>query len=130
MAYYQSILKIMKTGNFKSKRQTKTAIIGIIVAIVSITLAASCKKDESVVSSDTSEPFTNPQYNLSQAISDEAQQNTICFDGLAFLTGTIGSQSFLPPGKVADYSGFQYFRDNDPTKLGHNTSFVTINSEK
>ena len=126
MAYYQSILKIMKTGNFKSKRQTKTAIIGIIVAIVSITLAASCKKDEIVVSSDTSEPFTNPQYNLSQAISDEAQQNTICFDGLAFLTGTIGSQSFLPPGKVADYSGFQYFRDNDPTKLGHNTSFVTI----
>jgi hypothetical protein len=27
---------------------------------------------------------------------------------------------------VADYSGFQYLRDNDPTKLGHNTSFVTI----
>jgi hypothetical protein len=27
---------------------------------------------------------------------------------------------------VADYSGFQCLRDNDPTQLGHNTSFVTI----
>jgi len=84
----------------------------------------SCKKDsdENIVTPAT----PADQYTITQAISDEAQRNTIAFDGLAYLTGNLGSQSFLPPGKVADYSGFQYLRDNDPTKLGHNTSFVTI----
>jgi len=87
----------------------------------------SCKKDstDAITSSSTS-PTTVDEYTITQAISDEAQRNTIAFDGLAFLTGNVGSQSFLPPGKVADYSGFQCLRDNDPTKLGHNTSFVTI----
>jgi len=61
-----------------------------------------------------------------QTVSDEAQRNTIAFDALGFMTGSLGSQTFLPPGKVADYSGFQFLRDNDPTNLGHNTSFVTI----
>ncbi len=63
---------------------------------------------------------------IEQTLSDEAQRNTIAFDGLAFLTGDLCSDSFLPPGKVADFSGFQYLRDNDPTGLGHNTDFVTI----
>ncbi len=27
---------------------------------------------------------------------------------------------------MADFSGFQYLRDNDPTGLGHNTDFVTV----
>jgi hypothetical protein len=31
---------------------------------------------------------------------------TISFDGLAFLTGNLGSCTFLPPGKVSDYFGF------------------------
>jgi hypothetical protein len=66
------------------------------------------------------------QYNIERTLADGAQQNTIAFDGLAFLTGCLGAQSFLPPGKVADYSGFQFLRDNDPTQLGHNTDFVTI----
>lgn len=66
------------------------------------------------------------RYTIAQTLSDEAQRNTIAFDGLAFLTGNLGGQSFLPPGKVADFSGFQYLRDNDPTNLGHNTDFVTI----
>jgi hypothetical protein len=66
------------------------------------------------------------EYNIDRTLADGAQRNTIAFDGLAFLTGNVGAQSFLPPGKVADYSGFQYLRDNDPTQLGHNTSFVTI----
>ena len=66
------------------------------------------------------------EYNIERTLADDAQRNTIAFDGLAFLTGSVGAQSFLPPGKVADYSGFQYLRDNDPTQLGHNTSFVTI----
>ena len=63
--------------------------------------------------------------NVEQAISDEAQRNTIAFDALAFLTGNLGADSFFPPGKVADFWGFQYLRDNDPTEMGHNTDFLT-----
>jgi hypothetical protein len=64
-------------------------------------------------------------FNVEQAISDRAQLNTIAFDALGFLTGTIASDSFFPPGKVADFWGFQYLRDNDPTEMGHNTDFLT-----
>jgi len=64
------------------------------------------------------------QYSIEQAISDRAQLNTIAFDGLAFLTGDLGSCTFLPPGKAADFFGFQYMRDVDANQLGHNTSFV------
>jgi sugar lactone lactonase YvrE len=67
-----------------------------------------------------------PKMDMVQTLSDQAQGMTIAFDGLAFLTGSLGADSFLPPGKVADFSGFQYLRDNDPTKMGHNTDFVTI----
>jgi hypothetical protein len=63
---------------------------------------------------------------IEQTLSDGAQRNTIAFDGLAFLTGDLCADTFLPPGKVADFFGFQYLRDNDPTNLGHNTDFVTI----
>jgi len=64
------------------------------------------------------------QYSIEQAVSDRAQLNTIAFDGLAFLTGDFGCNTFLPPGKVADFCGFQYMRDVDSNELGHNTSFV------
>lgn len=64
-------------------------------------------------------------FNLSQTLSDGAQQMTIAFDALAFFTGSIGSDSFFPPGKVADFWGFQYLRDNDPSEMGHNTDFLT-----
>ena len=74
----------------------------------------------------TSRTAAQPLMNMEQTLSDEAQRMTIAFDGLAFLTGCLGADSFLPPGKVADFSGFQYLRHNDPTGLGHNTDFVTI----
>ncbi len=74
----------------------------------------------------TSRTAAQPLMNMEQALSDQAQGTTIAFDRLAFLTGNLGADSFLPPGKVADFSGFQYLRDNDPTGLGHNTDFVTI----
>jgi len=64
-------------------------------------------------------------YTMEQTLSDQAQQATIAFDALAFLTGEACSDTFLPPGKVADYAGFQYLRDNDATQMGHNTDFVT-----
>lgn len=64
-------------------------------------------------------------FNMEQTLSDNAQKMTIAFDGLAFLTGNLGSDSFFPPGKVADFWGFQYLRDNDPSEMGHNTDFLT-----
>ncbi len=63
--------------------------------------------------------------DISQTISDGAQRTTIAFSGLAIMTGNLYAQSFYPPGKVADYTGFQYLRDNDPDNMGHNTSFLT-----
>ncbi|MGA3015133.1 MAG: hypothetical protein ABSD71_13985 [Bacteroidales bacterium] len=83
----------------------------------------SCMKSQ--FNSGQSQQSTS-SYTIQQTLSDGAQQNTIAFDALGFMTGNLGSQTFLPPGKVADYAGFQYLRDNDPTGLGHNTSFVTI----
>jgi len=65
------------------------------------------------------------RYSIEQAISDRAQLHTIAFDGLAFLTGDFGYDTFLPPGKVSDYFGFQYMRDIDAREGGHNTSFLT-----
>jgi hypothetical protein len=62
---------------------------------------------------------------ITQTLSDEAQRNTIAFSGLAFLTGSLGADSFFPPGKVADFWGFQYLRDNDPSAMGHNPLFLT-----
>ena len=68
---------------------------------------------------------SGPGYTIEQAISDKAQSTTIAFDALGFLTGSLSSDSFFPPGKVADFWGFQYLRDNDPTEMGHNTDFLT-----
>jgi len=65
------------------------------------------------------------RYSIEQATSDRAQLHTIAFDGLAFLTGDFESDTFLPPGKVSDYFGFQYMRDIDAAEGGHNTSFLT-----
>ena len=65
------------------------------------------------------------EMNMDNTLSEDAQRNTIAFDGLAFLTGSLGSDSFFPPGKVADFWGFQYLRDNDPSNMGHNTDFLT-----
>lgn len=65
------------------------------------------------------------RYSLEQATSDRAQLHTIAFNGLAFLTGDFAFDTFLPPGKVSDYFGFQYMRDIDAGASGHNTAFLT-----
>ena len=64
------------------------------------------------------------QYTLAQATSDRAQLSTIAFSGLAFLTGEYGADTFIPPGKVCDYFGFQYMRDIDAAQKGHNPKFL------
>lgn len=127
-------MKNSKINQRKFQRRQKFILEIIFGLLLSLLSLVSCSKNDeenietpiSPIVNPLTDPISNPQYTIMQAISDEAQKNTIAFDGLAFLTGNLGSQSFLPPGKVSDYSGFQYFRDNDPTNLGHNTDFVTI----
>ncbi len=63
-------------------------------------------------------------YTLAQATSDNAQLHTIAFNGLAFLTGDFGASTFIPPGKVCDFFGFQYMRDIDAATKGHNPVFL------
>ena len=65
------------------------------------------------------------EYNLQQATSERAQLHTVAFSGLAFMTGNFGADTFFPPGKVADFFGFQFMRDNDKNEKGHNTDFLT-----
>jgi phosphatidylethanolamine-binding protein (PEBP) family uncharacterized protein len=64
------------------------------------------------------------KYSIEQAISDRAQLTTIGFSGLAFITGDFGASTFLPPGKVCDYFGFQFMSDIDAAEKGHNPMFV------
>ena len=64
------------------------------------------------------------QYTIDQSVSDKAQLSTIAFSGLAFMTGTFGANTFLPPDKAADYFGFQYLRDIDVREAGHNMMFL------
>ncbi|MCE5240487.1 hypothetical protein LLH23_18665 [bacterium] len=71
------------------------------------------------------QPPPNRTYGLAQTLSEQGQLHTVAFSGFAFLTGNLGADSFFPPGKVADWWGFQYLRDNDPSHLGHNTDFLT-----
>lgn len=73
----------------------------------------------------TSSRVSTPAFTMAQTLSDGAQSTTLAFSGLALMTGNLDAQSFFPPGKVADYTGFQYLRDNDPDNMGHNTSFLT-----
>jgi len=64
------------------------------------------------------------KYSIEQACSTRAQLHTIGFSGVAFLTGEFGASTFIPPGKVCDYFGFQYMRDIDAAEKGHNPMFL------
>ncbi|MCP4664130.1 MAG: hypothetical protein GY856_52770 [bacterium] len=97
------------------KRTLTVSALGILLAIAL----------SSVLAATTAPPDGQIHMGIEQTLSDEAQRTTIAFDGLAFLTGDLCSDSFLPPGKIADFFGFQYLRDNDPDEMGHNTDFLT-----
>ena len=63
-------------------------------------------------------------YSIEQAISENAQLHTIAFNGLAFLKGEFGASTFIPPGKVCDFFGFQYMHDINVAEKGHNPMFL------
>ncbi|MFZ4583074.1 MAG: Spy/CpxP family protein refolding chaperone [Paludibacter sp.] len=92
--------------------------IKIILAILYLTNTAAFAQQEPKLRQ-------SKQYNLEQATSERAQLHTVAFSGLAFMTGNFGADTFFPPGKVADFFGFQYMRDNDKNEKGHNTDFLT-----
>jgi hypothetical protein len=92
---------------------------------LSLALAVLCVAAAGVVPAAAAAQPTGPCQTLEQALSDAAQSTTIAFSGLAVITGNLDAQSFFPPGKLADYWGFQELRDNDPSDMGHNTSFLT-----
>jgi len=99
----------------------------LLVAFGTLALQGCGGGSDSSVSSvqPTPDPGPAPAFTMAQTISDGAQRTTLAFSGLAMMTGNLEAQSFFPPGKVADYTGFQYLRDNDPDNMGHNTSFLT-----
>jgi len=82
-------------------------------------------KTTTVSPSKPAQQSGNDQYSLDQAMSDQAQLTTIAFSGLAFITGNAGADTFFPPGKVADFFGFQYMRDVDTAGYGHNTLYLS-----
>jgi hypothetical protein len=124
-SYSDETINMISSKCQKNKKAKFFDSLTLILAMIFSLSSVQCKRgdEENLVGPSN---VSADKYTITQSISDEAQRNTIAFDGLAFLTGNVGSQSFLPPGKVADYSGFQFFRDNDKTNMGHNTDFVTI----
>ncbi len=107
----------------------KVALIALVVIVAVVPFVASPAvaqrtPEETTAVTSLTVPLT-PTMGITQTLSDEAQRNTIAFDGLASLTGSLGADSFFPPGKVADFWGFQYLRDNDPSQMGHNPLFLT-----
>src|SRR5512137_3011399 len=96
---------------------------GVVGLSVKVTNSSGASATGTATSTIT--PAPPAAYNIDQALSDGAQGTTLAFSGFGMMTGNLGAQSFFPPGKVADYWGFQYLRDNDADGMGHNTSFLT-----
>jgi hypothetical protein len=104
-------------GRDRGSRTARSILVALVAAAVTVGTSAQAQAQD---------PKPGPgTYTIQQTLSDEAQLSTIAFDALGFLTGSLGADSFFPPGKVADFWGFQALRDNDPSGMGHNTDFLT-----
>lgn len=107
----------------------------VLASTLMLSLLAGCTQTSAVKNDNTTAPTassspesagkTDIKYSTDQAMSDKAQLSTIAFSGLAFITGSNGADTFFPPGKVADFFGFQYMRDIDTAGYGHNTQFLS-----
>ncbi len=96
-----------------------------ITIILAAIAASGCFAQQGPPDRNRPRPQTGGQaYNIEQAMSDNAQLHTIAFSGLAFITGVFGASTFIPPGKVCDFFGFQYMRDIDAQVAGHNPKFL------
>ncbi len=108
-------------------RLSRVALLLAMFGLVATDLCQAQTRDEPPPRREDRRPPRDPvqRYSIEQATSERAQLHTIAFNGLAFLTGDFAADTFLPPGKVSDYFGFQYMRDIDAAGAGHNTSFLT-----
>jgi hypothetical protein len=97
----------------------RTAFITLTVAALLVAAPASSGAEKSGKGRKPSR-----HYSIEQATSDRPQLHTIAFSGMAFLTGDFGASTFMPPGKIADFFGFQYMRDIDVAVKGHNPMFL------
>ncbi|MEI6623718.1 MAG: hypothetical protein WCP28_17640 [Actinomycetes bacterium] len=119
-------------GSNRRRGGWRAVAVAAPVVLVATTMVA-CGSSTAAVGTDASgvvqaaaaAPPGPGSMTMEQTLSDGAQRTTIAFDALGFLTGNLGTDSFFPPGKVADFWGFQYLRDNDPSEMGHNTDFLT-----
>ena len=70
-------------------------------------------------------PSNAPAYDClyHSTLESRPEQNTFGYAGLAWLTDNLCSDSFLPPGKIGEFMGFQFIRDSEPNGLGHNSQF-------
>lgn len=93
--------------------------VALAAALVAWSIALACGQGPPPPQS------SDPQSMIDNAIADGGQLNTMAFDGIAFITGAFGFDTFLPPGKVGDYFAFQFMRDIDAAQMGHNTNFLT-----
>lgn len=109
----------------KIANTTVSSTISSEIAVSDTSSTASQKTAVSGTQSQSANKQGGENYSLEQAMSDNAQLSTIAFSGLAFITGYAGADSFFPPGKVADFFGFQYMRDVDTAGYGHNTLFLS-----
>lgn len=125
-------------GVFYMAKKLKLGVTYLLIGGMMVTTAygavtdinTSANAGNRVVNTTTTKPAKEQKpaaerYSTEQAMSDKAQLSTIAFSGLAFITGSSGADTFIPPGKVADFFGFQYMRDVDEAGYGHNTTFLT-----
>jgi len=111
------------------KRIRILVLCALILSVSIFSISAQGQRKEPQGQNDRKPPegkSLKERYNNDQMISDKAQLHTIAFNGLAFMTGDLGSDSFFPPGKLTDFFGFQYLRDVDEGELGHNMTFLPI----
>ena len=97
---------------------------GLLILTLTIGLTATAQQEKGRRRGDRPKKPPAQRYTIEQATSDRAQLHTICFSGVAFITGDYGASTFIPPGKVCDYFGFQYMRDIDTAEKGHNPMFL------
>ncbi|MCX5632358.1 MAG: hypothetical protein NTW93_01570 [Phycisphaerae bacterium] len=110
--------------NYVKRTAVLFAVIGLIFSFISTAATGQKPPPRGKTHQEGQKPKNENKYSLEQAISDNAQLHTIAFSGLAFLTGDFGASTFIPPGKVCDFFGFQYMRDIDAAQKGHNPMFL------
>ncbi len=112
--------RLQTERNVMKRIHTRILIVGLMALLLSPLLhAQEPRRDRGRREHDP-----KSKYSIEQAISDNAQLHTIAFSGLAFITGDFGASTFMPPGKVCDFFGFQYMRDIDAAQKGHNPMFL------